>query len=198
MVVAQLVERSPLTPEICGSNPDIGKILFTNCTREKTERKKKRPGMAHLKKHYCSVFFCFPLWRPETDTLQLRGGGGGAADWKCPFSTKQHQYLNPWQERLEFSSGLPFKALNLKRNFCFQHGPVAGFRCLKKVENSCSRWSSEDIQSQKEMVIFKSWKFWRKFGNVCGGSNWRPKCAFPENYFQHRSIFKIQFQNNSN
>ena len=47
MVVAQLVEWSIPTPEIHGLNPDIGKILSTNCTIEKTKIKKKRPGMAH-------------------------------------------------------------------------------------------------------------------------------------------------------
>ena len=50
VVVAQLVERSLPTPEIGGSNPDIGKTLSTNCTLEKTNIMKKRPGMAnHLK-----------------------------------------------------------------------------------------------------------------------------------------------------
>ena len=54
VVVAQLVERLPPTLEIRGSNPVIGKTfikhLFTvNCV-EKTKIKKKRPGMAHLKK----------------------------------------------------------------------------------------------------------------------------------------------------
>ena len=44
MVVAQLVERSPQTPEIHGSNADIGKSLSTNCTIDKTEINKKRPG----------------------------------------------------------------------------------------------------------------------------------------------------------
>ena len=49
-------ERSLLIPEVRGSNPVIGKIynehLFTvNCI-EKTKRKKKRPGMAHLKKYF--------------------------------------------------------------------------------------------------------------------------------------------------
>ena len=41
-------ERSLPTPEICGSNPDIGIILSTNCTKEKTKIKKKRPVMAYL------------------------------------------------------------------------------------------------------------------------------------------------------
>ena len=50
MVVAQLVERSLPTPEICGSNPDIGKVSPTNCALEKTKIKKKRPGMATLSK----------------------------------------------------------------------------------------------------------------------------------------------------
>ena len=50
VVVTQLIERSLLTPEILGSNPDIGKILCTNCTIEKMKIKKKRPVMAHLKK----------------------------------------------------------------------------------------------------------------------------------------------------
>ena len=45
-VVAQLVERSLPTPEIRDSNPDIGKILSTNCTLEKTKnyRKEARNG----------------------------------------------------------------------------------------------------------------------------------------------------------
>ena len=50
VVVAQLVERSLPTPEIRGSNQDIGKFLSTSCTIEKTKIKKKRLGMAHLKK----------------------------------------------------------------------------------------------------------------------------------------------------
>ena len=50
MAVAQLVERSLLTPEIRGLNPDISKIVSTNCTIEKTKINQKRPGMAyHLK-----------------------------------------------------------------------------------------------------------------------------------------------------
>ena len=43
-VVAQLVEWLLPTPEICGSNPDIGKLLSTNCKIEEMEIKKKRPG----------------------------------------------------------------------------------------------------------------------------------------------------------
>ena len=35
VVVAQLVERSLPTSEIRGSNPDIGKILSTNCKNTK-------------------------------------------------------------------------------------------------------------------------------------------------------------------
>ena len=50
MIVAQLVERSLPIPEIHGLNPDIGKILSTNCPIEKMKIKKKRPGLAHLKK----------------------------------------------------------------------------------------------------------------------------------------------------
>ena len=50
MVVAQLVEQSLLAPEIRGSNRDIGKIISTNCTIEKMKMKKKRPGIAYLKK----------------------------------------------------------------------------------------------------------------------------------------------------
>ena len=51
VVVAQLVEQSLPAPEIHGSIPDIGKFLSSNCTIEKTKIKKKRPGMAHLKKN---------------------------------------------------------------------------------------------------------------------------------------------------
>ena len=49
--MATLVEQSLLTPVIRGSNPDIGKVLSTNCTLEKTKIKIKRPGMAHLVKN---------------------------------------------------------------------------------------------------------------------------------------------------
>ena len=48
--MAQLVEQLLPTPEICGSNPDISKILSTHCTIEKMSIKKKRPGVAHLLK----------------------------------------------------------------------------------------------------------------------------------------------------
>ena len=51
MVMAQLAERSLPTPEVPGLNPNIRKVLSTNCNKiEKTKIKKKRPGMAHLKK----------------------------------------------------------------------------------------------------------------------------------------------------
>ena len=55
MVVARLVERLLPTPEIRGSNPDIGKILSTHCTIEKIKIKKKSPGIAHLKKDYLAI-----------------------------------------------------------------------------------------------------------------------------------------------
>ena len=52
-MVAQLVERSLPTPEVRGSIP-IGDINIdqysTNYNVEKTKIKKKRPGLAHLKK----------------------------------------------------------------------------------------------------------------------------------------------------
>ena len=47
-MVAQLVERSLPTPEICSSNPDISKMVQLKI--DKTKIKKKRPGMAHLLK----------------------------------------------------------------------------------------------------------------------------------------------------
>ena len=52
MVVAQLVEQLLPTPEIRGLNPNIGIVLFSNCKLqiENTKIKKKRPGMAHVKK----------------------------------------------------------------------------------------------------------------------------------------------------
>ena len=51
VVVAQLVERSVQIPEVCGSNPVIGKIniehLFTVNFLLK-RRNKKMPAMAHF------------------------------------------------------------------------------------------------------------------------------------------------------
>ena len=40
VIVAQLIERLLPTSKIHGSNPDIGEILSTNCTIEKTKIKK--------------------------------------------------------------------------------------------------------------------------------------------------------------
>ena len=63
MVVAQLVERSLLIPEVCGSNPVIGKNLYTysehlftvNCEL-KDENKEKE---AHFfKKKILLILFC--------------------------------------------------------------------------------------------------------------------------------------------
>ena len=52
MVVAQLEERSLLTPEVRGLNPDISKILSTNCTikNRKDENKEKTGNGPSLKK----------------------------------------------------------------------------------------------------------------------------------------------------
>ena len=66
---------SLLTPEIRGSNPDIGEILTTNRTIEKTPIKKKRPGMAHLKK----PIFCHldSGTKPRFEAVDNKGLGGG-------------------------------------------------------------------------------------------------------------------------
>ena len=48
--MAELVEWSLPTPVIQGSNPIISRILSINFIRGKTKIKKKRLGMAHLKK----------------------------------------------------------------------------------------------------------------------------------------------------
>ena len=43
--MAELVERSLPTPEICGSNPNFGKVLSTNCKlNRKDENKEKEAG----------------------------------------------------------------------------------------------------------------------------------------------------------
>ena len=70
VVVAQLVEQSLPIPEVCGSNPVISKnlylywtFLFTvNWVLKRRKIKKKRPGVAHLKKHV-SIIWCFATVR---------------------------------------------------------------------------------------------------------------------------------------
>ena len=42
--MAQLVDRLLLTPEICGLNPVIDKIVSTNCTLEKEKDIEKEAG----------------------------------------------------------------------------------------------------------------------------------------------------------
>ena len=56
--------------EICGSNPVIGKILSTNCKIEKTKIKKKRQGIAHLKK-VVSLLYLMLLLRLGKKRLQV-------------------------------------------------------------------------------------------------------------------------------
>ena len=84
MVVGHLVEQLLLTPEICSSNPDIGKILCANCTIEKMKIKKKWLGMAHplnnseyfsLKGSYLNGFSSFLIFsqnqhKNEVDVFQ--------------------------------------------------------------------------------------------------------------------------------
>ena len=49
VVVAQLVERALPTPEIHGSNPNIGKVLSSNCKlKRKDENKGKEAGNGPL------------------------------------------------------------------------------------------------------------------------------------------------------
>ena len=62
VVVAQLVERSLLIPEVHGLNPVIGKNLYIYWTFvycqlciEKMKIKKKKPVMAHLKKYVTPI-----------------------------------------------------------------------------------------------------------------------------------------------
>ena len=64
--MAQMVERSLAIPEVRCSNPVICKIyiehlLTINCIEmtKKTEIKKKRPGIAHLKKRKQLGYFLF-------------------------------------------------------------------------------------------------------------------------------------------
>ena len=57
--VAQLVEWSPLIPEVCGSNPVIGKNLFTlnicllSTVYWKEKNKEKETGNGPFKKRKC-------------------------------------------------------------------------------------------------------------------------------------------------
>ena len=48
--MAQLAEQSLLTPEIRGSNPNIGKNSSVNCIISKDENKEKEAGIRPLKK----------------------------------------------------------------------------------------------------------------------------------------------------
>ena len=78
--MAQLVERSLPIPEVRGSNPIIDKKLYLYWTFvycqlciEKTKIKKKRPGMAHLKK------------LPRRTRFQLRTSGNWSSNWDAAW-----------------------------------------------------------------------------------------------------------------
>ena len=58
VVVAQLAERSLPTPEIPGSNPDIGNItnvFICQLLSSKDENKEKEAGNGPLKKEYTTI-----------------------------------------------------------------------------------------------------------------------------------------------
>ena len=60
MVVAQLVERLLPPPEIRGSNPNIGKVLTTNCKlNRKDENKEKEAGNGPSLKKGRTALFCY-------------------------------------------------------------------------------------------------------------------------------------------
>ena len=66
VVVAQLVERLLPTPEIHGSNPNIRKVLFTNCELNRRDdnndkEARKGPSLKKLAENYVFHFFLFPL-----------------------------------------------------------------------------------------------------------------------------------------
>ena len=68
MVVAQLVERLLLTPDVRGLNPVLGEILFTIKCIE------KRTGIAHFLKRHWELFHLLGsthwLWR-ETHVREV-------------------------------------------------------------------------------------------------------------------------------
>ena len=78
MVVAQLAERLPTTPEVRGSNPDSGKLfsklLFTvNCV-EKTKIKKKEAGNGPFKKSFQYLgYFCRKIYHIDLSTIAQSG-----------------------------------------------------------------------------------------------------------------------------
>ena len=52
-----MVERSLPTPEICGSNPNIGKFYLPIVhLNRKVKNKEREAGMAHLLRKICVVY----------------------------------------------------------------------------------------------------------------------------------------------
>ena len=63
--MAQLAERLPPTPEIRGSNPDIGNILnvfICQLLSRKDENKEKEAGNGPLKKYDFCFLRCFHIF----------------------------------------------------------------------------------------------------------------------------------------
>ena len=74
MAVAQLIERSLPTPKVRGLNPDIGKILSTNSTIEKTKVKKPENGEKRSQQSFTSLDKW--LHNPVISDSNLRTSGG--------------------------------------------------------------------------------------------------------------------------
>ena len=108
-------------PEVRGSNPVIGKFLYwtftVNCI-EKTNLKKKRPGMTHFFKknrlnfyaHECSFYFCQQIDNKEKMPLEKTNW------WPCIERIKKTKWFT-----FDLLPVWPNGKLNLPK--CFKKSP---------------------------------------------------------------------------
>ena len=126
VVVAQLVERSLPTPEVRGSNPVIGKLLyiiFVYCQcKEKTKIMKKRPEMAHLKKFKLNIVNQFVHLKQETiNGIIMRCEGDSNPGLQT--QTNPLNYCGPPKPVICFNTDIQRSDKSRKCNFCPNAGP---------------------------------------------------------------------------
>ena len=87
-------------PELRGLNPDISKILSTNCTIEKAKIKKMRPGMAHLwEKLVVTDVRCCLSSNFSTKAVTTKTNSAYKVIWRSPVQTPDFFLMGLEKER---------------------------------------------------------------------------------------------------
>ena len=190
MIVTQLVERSLLIPEICGSNPVIGKFYITynitvNCI-DKTKIKKKRPRMAHFLKNNNKL--CLDTLGSDCDAVG-RAVASDSRDLRFESSHQQILYYLLYYCQLYWKDENKEKVAGngpLKNQLCLQVDAwsdnlpgdwcsIPRLACYCALSCLLSNWTHKVLLIHWKLRLNPNWQFycsslWDKFTN----DYWQP------------------------